>query len=378
MLQLSKRRADLSRQVNELQKPTSTDHGSAMRAERSEKDGHEIVERKPMDTEAIPPKRFQFHDTDLTVQRHSFARDVVSGLTSAEKWLSPKYFYDQRGSQLFEQICGLPEYYLYRAEREILSTYAAEIHAEIGDLALVEFGPGNASKTRYLLRAYEWAGQPFRYCPVDISREILLATANQLLQEYTNIEVRALHADFAGQPEVIQALQLEKKAVAFFGSSLGNFTPQESVEFLRRTAAILGPKDVFLLGIDLKKSPAILVPAYDDVQGVTAAFNLNILHRINYELGGRFDLQSFEHVALYNAERGRIEMHLRSRLAQHVPIIKIEQAISFRKDETIHTESSHKYTEDEVRDLGYRANLVLRRTWFDALRYFVVALFQAL
>jgi dimethylhistidine N-methyltransferase len=331
-----------------------------------------------MDTEAIPHKRFQFHDTNLAVNRHSFARDVVSGLTSAEKWLSPKYFYDQRGSQLFEQICGLPEYYLYRAEREILSTYAAEIHAEIGDLALVEFGPGNASKTRYLLAAYEWAGQPFRYCPVDISREILWATANRLLQEYTNIEIRALHADFAGQPEVIQALQLEKKAVAFFGSSLGNFTPEESVEFLRRTAAILGPKDVFLLGIDLKKSPAILVPAYDDTQGVTAAFNLNILHRINYELGGRFDLQSFEHVALYNAERGRMEMHLRSRQAQHVPIIKIEQAISFRKDETIHTESSHKYTEDEVRDLGYSANLVLRRTWFDAPRYFLVALFQAL
>ena len=142
-------------------------------------------------------------------------------------------------------------------------------------------------------------------------------------------------------------------------------------------AAILGPEDVFLLGIDLKKSPAIVVPAYDDAQGVTAAFNQNVLHRINYELGGQFDPQSFEHVAFYNAERGRIEMHLRSRLLQQVPIVKIEQAISFRKDETIHTESSYKYTADEVRDLGYRANLVLRRTWFDARRYFLVALFRS-
>jgi L-histidine Nalpha-methyltransferase len=330
-----------------------------------------------METEAIPDKRFQFHDMDVAVHRHTFARDVAFGLTAPQKWLPPKYFYDERGSQLYDQICALPEYYLYRAELEILSTYAAEIHAEIGHLTLVEFGSGSATKTRHLLTAYERAGQPFRYCPVDISREILWDTANRLLQEYSHIEIHAMHTDFARQPEVIQALQLEKKAVAFFGSTLGNFTPEESVEFLQRTSAILGPDDVFLLGIDLKKSPSILVPAYDDAQGVTAAFNLNILHRINYELDGRFDPQSFEHMALYNAERGCIEMHLRSRLAQHVPIIKIEQTMSFRKDETIHTESSYKYSADEVRDLGYEANLVLRRTWFDAQRYFLVALFQS-
>jgi L-histidine N-alpha-methyltransferase len=330
-----------------------------------------------MEAETISNKRFQFHDMDAATRRHTFARDVAVGLTAPQKWLAPKYFYDERGSQLYEQICALPEYYLYRAELEILSTYAAEIHAEIGHLALVELGSGYARKTRHLLAAYERAGQPFRYCPVDISREILWETANRLLQEYAHIEINAMHTDFSGEPEVIKEFQLEKKAVAFFGSSLGNFTPEESVEFLRRTAALLGPEDVFLLGIDLKKSLAILVPAYDDAQGVTAAFNQNILHRINSELGGRFDPQGFEHVALYNSERGCIEMHLRSRLAQYVPIDLIEQAISFRKDETIHTESSYKYTEHEVRDLGYRANLVLRRTWVDARRYFLLALFQS-
>src|SRR6516164_6353226 len=329
-----------------------------------------------MRTGAISNKRFQFHDMDGEVHQRSFARDVVSGLTAPQKWLPPKYFYDERGSQLYERICALPEYYLYRAELEILGTYAGEIHAEIGGLALVEFGAGNARKTRCLLTAYEWAGQPFCYCPVDISRGILWNTANRLLQEYSHIEIRAMHTDFAGQPEVIQAYQLEKKAVAFFGSSLGNFTPEESVEFLRRTAAILGPEDVFLLGIDLKKSPAILVPAYDDAQGVTAAFNLNILNRINRELGGQFDPQVFEHVAVYNSERGCIEMHLRSLLSQRVPIVKIEQAISFRKDETIHTESSYKYTIEEVRDLAARANLVLRRTWYDDRCYFLLALFR--
>jgi len=303
-----------------------------------------------MRTAAIPNQRLQFHGMDVEAHQHSFALDVAVGLAAPQKWLPPKYFYDDRGSQLYEQICGLPEYYLYRAELEILRTYAAEIHAEIGHLLLVEFGPGSATKTRYLLSAYEWARQPFRYCPVDISQERLWDTANRLLQDYSHIDIRAMHADFAGRPEVIQAFQLENKAVAFFGSSLGNFTPEESTEFLRRTAAMMGPDDVFLLGIDLKKSPAILVRAYDDAQGVTAAFNLNILQRINRELGGRFDLQTFEHLALYNHKRGCIEMHLRSRQTQHVPIAKIERVVSFGKDETIHTESSYKYSLDQVRD----------------------------
>jgi L-histidine Nalpha-methyltransferase len=329
-------------------------------------------------TEVLANKRLQLYDMGVQAHQHIFARDVAHGLAAPQKSLPPKYFYDERGSQLYEQICALPEYYPYRAEREILSTHATRIHAEIGHLALVELGSGNAAKTRHLLLAYESAGQPFRYCPVDISREILWDTANRLLQEYSYAEIHAMHADFAGQPEVIQAFQLEKKAVAFFGSSLGNFTPAESVEFLQRMAAMLGPDDVFLLGMDLKKSPAILLPAYDDAQGITAAFNLNVLHRINHELGGQFNLQSFEHLALYNDALGRIEMHLRSRQAQRVPIVKIEQVVSFGKDETIHTENSYKYNVDEVRDLGYQANLVLRRTWFDARRYFLLALFRPL
>jgi L-histidine Nalpha-methyltransferase len=331
-----------------------------------------------MRTEALAHKRFQFYAMDVQANQHTFARDVAHGLAAPQKWLPPKYFYDERGSRLYERICALPEYYPYQAEQEILSTYATQIHAEIGHLALVEFGSGSATKTRHLLGAYEWAGRPFYYCPVDIAREVLWDTANRLLQEYSNVEIRALHADFAGQPEVIQAFQLERKAVAFFGSSLGNFTLAESVEFLQRTAAIMGSEDVFLLGIDLKKSPTILVPAYDDAQGVTAAFNLNVLHRINRELGGQFDPQSFEHLAVYNDGQGCIEMHLRSRQAQRVPIVKIEQVVSFDKDETIHTESSYKYSVDEVRDLGYQANLVLRRTWFDARRWFLLALFRPL
>jgi L-histidine Nalpha-methyltransferase len=320
--------------------------------------------------------RWQLYAMDTVNHQNAFAKDVAEGLAAARKSLPPKYFYDDDGARLYEQICQLPEYYLYRAEQEILTTYAAEIYAEIGHLALVELGPGNAAKTRRLLTQYEQAGRPFLYCPVDIARSMLLATAHQLLTEYRYITIRAMYADFAGNSGVIRALQVGPKAVAFFGSSLGNFTAEGSVDFLKRTADIMTPDDVFLLGLDLKKSSALLVPAYDDAQGVTAAFNLNLLRRINRELGGNFDLQRFAHVALYNDVQGRIEMHLRSRIDHQVTLARLGQTVSFRAGETIHTENSYKYSVEEVRQLGRRVNLHLQRTWFDSQQYFLLALFR--
>jgi dimethylhistidine N-methyltransferase len=205
---------------------------------------------------------------------------------------------------------------------------------------------------------------------------MLQETAKQLLQEYPHLSIRALHADFAGNPAVMKALALDHKAIAFFGSSLGNFTQLESAAFLRQTAALMGPDDVFLLGLDLKKSASILIPAYDDAQGVTAAFNLNILQRINHELGGNFILAAFEHLARYNAVYGRIEMHLRSRIAQQVTIARTHQRIAFAAGETIHTENSYKYTLEDIQALGAQAHLALHRTWLDHQGYFVVALFR--
>jgi dimethylhistidine N-methyltransferase len=324
----------------------------------------------------INSDRLQLYALNTHDYQDTFAHDVIQGLSAPKKSLPAKYFYDAYGSQLYEQICDLPEYYPYRAEQDILATHAAEIFAAIGHLSLLEFGPGNASKTRYLLAEYERARQPFLYCPVDIARSMLLTTAEQLLKAYRHMTIRALHADFAGNPGVIQALPIEKKAVAFFGSSLGNFLPEESVEFLQRTAEIMGPEDVFLLGIDLKKSPHILLPAYNDAQGVTAAFNLNLLRRINRELGGDFDLHGFEHVALYNEAHGRIEMHLRSRRTQQVTIARTAQTVHFTAGETIHTENSYKYSLEEVRDMGQRAHLTLQRTWFDRQHYFLLGLFR--
>ena len=224
--------------------------------------------------------RLRMHTTDIGSPHDSFTADVIEGLGGRKKSLPAKYFYDARGSRLYEQICALPEYYPYRAEQEIFETYVAEMHGRIGHLPLVELGAGSATKTRYLLDAYAGTGQPFVYCPVDISLTMLQETAERLVTEYPQITVEALHADFAGRPEVIQTLPVEHKAVAFFGSSLGNFTREESAEFFRRLAAMLGPEDVFLLGIDLKKSLQLLIPAYDDAQGVTAAFNLDAAVRV--------------------------------------------------------------------------------------------------
>lgn len=322
-----------------------------------------------------PGDRFQLMVIPPRSPRATFAHDVLHGLSSTPKALPAKYFYDAAGSQLYEQICALPEYYLYRAELDIVTTYAAEICAAIGHLALVEFGPGNASKTRHLLREYERLGRPFLYCPVDIADSMLHAMATELLHTYPHITIRALHADFAGYPEVIQMLPATRKAIAFLGSSLGNFTPEESLEFLQRTAAIMGPEDVFLLGIDLKKSPVLLVPAYADAQGVTAAFNRNVLHRINRELGGDFDPDSFDHVAWYNEAQGRIEMHLRSRTAQAVTLESLATTLHFEAGETIHTENSYKYHVEEIRAMGSAARLALQRTWFDRQRHFLLALF---
>jgi dimethylhistidine N-methyltransferase len=322
------------------------------------------------------PPRFRIHTADVGVPHENFAADVITGLGGRKKSLPAKYFYDARGVRLYEQICNLPEYYLSRAEQEIFVTYVAEMYRRIGHLPLVELGAGSATKTRYLLDAYAGTGQPFVYCPVDVSLSMLQETAQGLVTAYPQITVEALHAAVAAWPEAMQTLPIEQKAVAFFGSGLGNFTREESADFFRRLAAIFGPDDVFLLGIDLKKSLQLLLPAYEDAQGVTAAFNLNLLRRINRELGGTFDLENFEHVVLYNDIHGRIEMHLRSRMPQEVTIERTEQVVTIAPGEMIHTENSYKYTVEEVQEMGAQAGLDLVRTWFDSRSYFLVSMFR--
>lgn len=320
--------------------------------------------------------RLRIYSMDIADAHETFLSDVQDGLTSIPKELPAKYFYDAHGSMLYERICALPEYYPYRAEGDILATFGKQIHDLIGHLPLVELGPGNASKTQHLLAQYERVGDDFIYCPVEIERTIMLHTAERLLADFPHLSVSALHADFAQHPDVIQQLGLDVKAIAFLGSSMGNFSQAESLTFLQRVHDLMGMDDVFILGIDLKKSTSLLIPAYDDAQGVTAAFNLNLLRRINRELGGHFDLETFEHVALYNALHDRIEMHLRSLRTQEVAITKLEQSVHFVSGETIHTENSYKYSLDGIRSLAAQANLRLDKTWYDQQGFFLVALFR--
>ncbi len=298
----------------------------------------------------------------------AFAADVVSGLTATPKRLSPKYFYDTTGSELFERITELPEYYPTRCELEILRAHARDIAALLPDgAALVEFGSGSSTKTRLVLDA---ARQLAAYVPVEISGEFLQAQAAALRAEYPRLAVLPVAADFTKPFPLPAAAQRMPRAGFFPGSTIGNFEPHEAAAFLRHAGRILGVGAVMIVGVDLVKDSGVLQRAYDDAQGVTARFNRNVLVRINRELGGSFDLAGFEHHAVFNRERSRIEMHLASRRRQSAEVCG--RRIAFRAGETIHTESSYKYSIDSFRALVRGAGFAPVAAWTDGRGYFSV------
>jgi dimethylhistidine N-methyltransferase len=298
----------------------------------------------------------------------AFCDDVVAGLMAEPKRLPPKYFYDQIGSELFQCITALPEYYLTRTETGILEAHAGEIAKLIpADAAVVEFGAGSAAKTRILLRA---APHVSAYVPVDISGTFLAAETARLQQEMPNLKVLPIEADFT-RPFVLPAQLGAQPRVGFFpGSTIGNFEPHEANTLLRHAAAMLGPGALFIVGVDLVKDPNMLAAAYNDKAGVTAAFNLNLLMRINRELGGEFDVASFRHRACYNQEQRRIEMHLVSLMRQKVRACG--KSFDFRRGETIHTENSYKYTIESFRSRARGAGWASAATFVDAQNYFSV------
>jgi dimethylhistidine N-methyltransferase len=298
----------------------------------------------------------------------SFADDVRRGLTAPRKFLLPQYFYDALGSALFDAICELPEYYVTRCETEILTSRRAEIAQEFGtDVRLVELGAGSARKTRILLDAVRAA----EYVPVDVDAGMLEKTAGLLRHEYPRLAVHPICADFRQPPIPPSPL---RTIVLFLGSTIGNLDPEAATAMLRSIRALLQPGDALFLGADLRKPVSVLIPAYDDALGVTAAFNLNLLARINRELGGHFDLAQFQHYALYDEVLGRIEMHLISRIAQRVAIDALSLEVSFAEGETIHTESSHKYDDDALRALMEASGFAIARQWTDSRGWFTDAL----
>jgi len=304
----------------------------------------------------------------------TMARDVRAGLCAYPKELAPKYFYDERGSQLFEQITELPEYYPTRAEREILAERSAEILAAAGGPGtLVELGSGSAAKTRHLLSAMRDAGSLDTYVPVDISEEITHQTAACLVDEYPGLAVRGLVCDFEEHLERIPAGK-GARMIAFLGGTVGNLYPRRRHEFLERIAALLGPGDHILLGTDLVKDSARLEAAYDDSAGVTAEFNKNVLEVLNRELGADFDLDAFEHLARYDAEAERMDIRLRSLADQEVRVEGLDLDVSFAAGEEMRTEISTKFTRARLESVYAGAGLEMSGWFTDAAGDYALSL----
>jgi L-histidine Nalpha-methyltransferase len=294
----------------------------------------------------------------------TMAREVRLGLTAKPKELAPKYFYDERGSQLFERITELPEYYPTRAERAILAARSAEIVAAAGGPAtLVELGSGSAAKTRHLLSAMREAGCLRTYVPVDISEEITHETAEALVEEYPGLAVHGLVCDFEHDLERIPNGDDDGRLIAFLGGTIGNLYSGPRCDFLARIAALLGPGDRLLLGTDLVKEPARLVAAYDDAAGVTAEFNRNVLTVLNRELGADFEPEAFEHVARYDAAEARMDIRLRSRADQTVRLDGLDLTVRFAAGEEMRTEISAKFTRERLEAIYREAGLSLSG-WF--------------
>jgi L-histidine N-alpha-methyltransferase len=304
----------------------------------------------------------------------AMAEDVRVGLSASPKELSPKYFYDERGSQLFEQITELPEYYPTRREREVLADRSAEIVAAAGGPGtLVELGSGSASKTRHLLSAMRDAGRLETYVPVDISEEITQETARALVEEYPGLEIRGLVCDFENDLERIHS-DGQDRLLAFLGGTIGNLYPGERREFLTRIAALFGPGDHLLLGTDLVKETARLEAAYDDDAGVTAEFNKNVLQVLNRELGADFDLDAFEHVARYDAREERMDIRLRSLVEQTVHLAALGLTVGFAAGEEMRTEISTKFTRERLECVYAEAGLEMRGWFTDAAGDYALSL----
>jgi len=311
-----------------------------------------------------------------------FADDVRAGLTARPKTLPSRYFYDELGSAIFEAITLLPEYYLTRAETEILTAHADEIIAHAKPARLIELGSGSAQKTRYLIEAGLRQQRNLEYNAIDISHTVLAASAKALRAQYAGLTVTSYQGEYYDGLRALASAhsrpgETGHRALALFlGSNIGNFDPPEALRLLRAIREVLKRDDALLLGADLKKDRATLEAAYDDVIGLTAAFNLNIVARINRELGGHFNVRSFRHRAVYNEEHGRVEMHVVSTTDQVVAIDALSLDVSFSQGESIHTESSYKFSRDDVAHLARAAGFELQNVWTDAKQRFACHLLR--
>ncbi|MBD2691925.1 L-histidine N(alpha)-methyltransferase [Anabaena catenula] len=303
--------------------------------------------------------------------------DVIQGLTQTPKTLPPKYFYDDLGSQLFEKICELPEYYPTRTEAWILSQYADEIAQITSCCELIELGSGSSTKTRLLLDAYQKIADSCRYLPIDVSGGILKTSVIELQKKYPDFSIHGLLGTYEQALSHLESNYLQSRLLFFLGSSLGNFTAQECDSFLSKIAQTLKPGDYFLLGIDLQKPPKMLEAAYNDSQDVTAAFNLNMLSHLNWRFQGNFDINLFRHQAIYNQTSSQIEMYLHCQKDHWVSLDILNLKISFQAGESILTEISRKFDLATMQKQLATKGLKTVKTWTDPQQWFGLILCQA-
>jgi len=309
----------------------------------------------------------------------AFLSDVVAGLSQEQKKLSSRYFYDATGSRLFQQIMNLPEYYLTRCEHELLNRHRQTMSAQFaapGFFHLVDLGAGDALKTKILLRELHQQRRDFEYVPIDISGDAMQQLTNSLQHELPAVEVQAVVGEYLQALEWLKENKPARKVVLFLGSNIGNFEPQEGIAFLKNIRSSLRKGDMLLLGVDLRKDPDTILSAYDDAAGVTAAFNLNLLHRINRELGGNFEVEQFRHYALYNPQVGVMQSFLISLQEQQVYLEAAGKQFHFEAYEAIHTESSHKYTLQQVNEIGHACGFQTQHVYLDQQGYFADVLFN--
>ena len=323
-------------------------------------------------------KNLKYFKPTKTSTTTTFAEEIRNTLQYSKKSINPKFFYDESGSKIFDEICSLPEYYPYNAETEILENIEQKLLPYLSEeFHLVELGSGSSVKTRLLIDVLLKSQNNLQYFPIDIS-EILNQSAKNLCKDYSTLAVTGVVDTFENGLDFIENYDTKPNLITFLGSSFGNFDKSEGMVFLKKISSLMKSNDLFLIGLDLKKDQKILHDAYNDTQNTTAKFNLNVLKRINDELGGNFNLDKFEHHAIYNDEKGRIEMYLRSLSEQNIVIPKSDLSINLSKNELIHTENSHKFSLGQIESLLQGSNFEKLEIWFDSRNYFALVLAKKL
>ena len=332
------------------------------------------IQREREYTKFVADERLCYYEPSKNKLEKTFVEELSSSLNQKQKSIHPKFFYDKKGSDLFEEICKLPEYYLTRTEISILTQLRDKLPAFMdGEFRLVELGSGSSRKTRILLSILEKLQKQIEYFPIDISK-ILKESTTTLLSDYENLHMTGIIDNYESGLDFLKNYDNRKNLIAFLGSSFGNFDYQPGLRFLYKINSSMKDDDLFLVGLDLVKDRNVLEHAYNDSHGITAQFNLNVLSRINLELNSNFNIDKFAHHAVYSEAENRVEIYLRSLENQTVNITKAGIALKIKQNELIHTENSHKYTIPKIKDIFSSTGFRIRDIWFDEKQYFCLIL----